>query len=467
MNQYRFALDKSSKKHVCPSCEKRRFVRYMDTDTGEYLSERYGRCDREAECSYHKRPYQKQMPVNEYGLSIIAERKPPPSIPDFVLNGTLRNYKMNNFVKNLSERIPYPFDQQSVDQVCNLYKIGTIRDGYMAGAVTFPYIDIDGVTRAIQIRQYDKNNHGTKTTFVHSLLKSHFDKLGQVLPDWLSEYMKSDSVVSCLFGEHLLKAYPDRPVNIVEAPKTAIIATLYFGHPDTDPDVPIWLASFNLSALNFARCKVLRSRKVTLFPDLSVDGTAFRRWKSKAVELSELVPSSRWMVSRMLEDSTSSEDRVKGADIADYLVKLDWREIRQGDKGDTLPMTPTDAADDQEECAFVELMQFFELCKHEGADMSNNRVITGKPIDLPDEIADLQMFFDTCTFPATPFRLDGAVITDCDTFTRAHISFLRTSKRAVYKEPYLKRLRRLKAFMEATGSDVGAPAANGTEMVND
>jgi hypothetical protein len=400
------------------------------------------------------------MPDDEYGLSTIPESKPPPSIPDFVLDGTLRNYEMNNFVINLTERIPYPFDQNNVDQVCNLYKIGTIRDGYMAGAVTFPYIDIDGVTRAIQIRQYDKNNHGTKTTFVHSLLKSHFDKLGKEVPDWLTAYMKSDAVVSCLFGEHLLKVYPDRPVNIVEAPKTAIIATLFFGHPDTDPDVPIWLASFNLSALNFARCKVLRSRKVTLFPDLSVDGTAFRRWKSKAVELSELVPSSHWMVSRMLEDLASSEERVKGADIADYLVKLDWRKIRQGDKGDTLPVTPTDAADVQQERAFLELVQFFDHCKFQGVKMDNNNERTAIPTDLPDEIADLQMFFRSCTFPATPFRLDGAVITDCDTFTRGHISFLRASKRAVYKEPYLKRLRRLKAFMEATGSDAN-------EMKND
>jgi hypothetical protein len=98
-------------------------------------------------------------------------------------------------------------------------------------------------------------------------------------------------------------------------------------------------------------------------------------------------------------------------------------------------------------------MQFFELCKNEGADMSSNNERTPIPADLPDEIADLQMFFDTCTFPTEPIVLDGAVITDCDTFTRAHSSFLRTSKRAVYKEPYLKRLRRLKAFMEATGSD--------------
>jgi hypothetical protein len=72
----------------------------------------------------------------------------------------------------------------------------------------------------------------------------------------------------------------------------------------------------------------------------------------------------------MLEDSASSEDRVKGADIADYLVKLDWREIRQGD---TLPITPTDAADVRQERAFVELMQFFDQCKFQGVKMGNNK----------------------------------------------------------------------------------------------
>ena len=52
------------------------------------------------------------------------------------------------------------------------------------------------------------------------------------LPNWLTPYKKNESKVSCLFGEHLLSKYPHNPIALVEAPKTAIYSTLYFGTPE-------------------------------------------------------------------------------------------------------------------------------------------------------------------------------------------------------------------------------------------
>ena len=56
MNEYRYILEKGSRKHFCPSCKKKRFVRYIDTYTGEYLPEEYGRCDK-GDGHYFLNPY--------------------------------------------------------------------------------------------------------------------------------------------------------------------------------------------------------------------------------------------------------------------------------------------------------------------------------------------------------------------------------------------------------------------------
>jgi hypothetical protein len=56
MKQYKFSLDKGSKKFFCPKCNKRTFVKYIDTETGSYLNDEFGRCDSETNCGYHSTP---------------------------------------------------------------------------------------------------------------------------------------------------------------------------------------------------------------------------------------------------------------------------------------------------------------------------------------------------------------------------------------------------------------------------
>ena len=57
MSNYKYILDKSSKKYVCPQCNKKRFVRYIDTETKEYLPNEFGTCDRLINCGYGNNPY--------------------------------------------------------------------------------------------------------------------------------------------------------------------------------------------------------------------------------------------------------------------------------------------------------------------------------------------------------------------------------------------------------------------------
>src|SRR5665213_179708 len=55
---YKFQLDTSSKKVICPGCHQRRAVRYKDSETGEFFPDIVVRCDRENSCGYHYTPKQ-------------------------------------------------------------------------------------------------------------------------------------------------------------------------------------------------------------------------------------------------------------------------------------------------------------------------------------------------------------------------------------------------------------------------
>jgi hypothetical protein len=274
------------KKHPCPSCGKKRFVRFVNVETGEYLPGKYGRCDREINCDYHLNPYKDDFSKNQKvheparlhnNLSRRAESKSvqhsiePARIPDEILRDTLRGYEENTFIQNLLQRIPYPIDKEDLEKVIALYFLGTVRHGYRKNAVTFPFIARDGSVRAIQVKQFDQANHTVATDFLHSVIEKHFQKKRKPLPEWLESYRKSETKVSCLFGEHLLGKYPANPVALVEAPKTAIYGTLYFGFPERPTNL-IWLAAYNLSSLTIEKCRVLSGRKVFLFPDLSANG---------------------------------------------------------------------------------------------------------------------------------------------------------------------------------------------------
>jgi len=387
--EYRYKLDRSSKKVICPSCKKKTFVLYIDTLTGEILPENYGRCDRESKCNHkelppletkclfvpfdsikeHKASFQiiakgrfYYLPqsqvfeintsgayVSEFILKSEMTENPPPFIesdikyfnslnnsykvtpqqqapklsfiPDSILKATLKGYESNVFINNLMKYENTPFNASDISKAISLYYLGTITKGVNKGAICFPFIDINGKVRTIQAKQFDSENHTTKTTFIHAIMQQHYKNENLPFPLWLNDYLNNEKFVSCLFGEHLLKKYPTNPVALVEAPKSAIYSTLFFGFPD-NPKNYIWLSTYNLSSLTLEKCEVLQGRNVVLFPDLSKDGKAFDLWHTKANEFKKAIPNTNFNVSDLLEKNATAEQKNKGLDIADYLIKI-------------------------------------------------------------------------------------------------------------------------------------------------
>lgn len=463
---HRYSLEKGSKKHHCPDCNKKTFVLYIDTETGDYLPEQYGRCDRESKCSYHLNPYldgyakaiweQEQKVTGVTKVTVLKQKyfrtqpkpqpTPEPVFFDFeTFKQTLQpeRYEKNTFIQNLFYRVQFPFEVDEVTKVIQLYRLGTVANGYRAGANTFPFIDIKGNVRAVQVKQFDEQNHTTGTDFLHSIIEKHHTRNNKPLPEWLEAYTKQDKRISCLFGEHLLSKYHSNPVALVEAPKTAVYGTLYFGLPET-PESLIWLAVYNKSSFSFDKLKVLQGRFVYVFPDLSKDGNTFKEWETKAKEYESRLPGIRFIFSDLLEQLAPERDKSEGNDLADYLIKQDWRLFRKRNIQEQPPqpeperVTKVTKVTHQQNIIFshAEPLPKVEVFK------------TEQPQNWSNDIAELESYFAGIELPTQPVKLNRcSTITDCSLFIESHFATVKANNGKRTFLPYLNRLQELKQVL--------------------
>ncbi|MBN1279718.1 MAG: hypothetical protein JW989_08120 [Chlorobiaceae bacterium] len=291
---FRYRLERGGVKYACPACrQQRRFVRYVDTLTGEQVADEVGRCDREDSCGYHLRPSEYFRQTGTKPPTAAARRKEPmpepePSSIDAETAGrSLTGYGHNNFALWLCS----VFGEEIAFRLVDAYHVGTSR--HWPGASIFWQQDVTGKIRGGKIMLYDAVtgrrvkepfNH---VTWVHKALKIELYHLRQ-----------------CLFGEHLLAADPVKPVAVVESEKTAIVAAGFM------PEY-IWTATAGKGNLKVVKLGLLRGREVTLFPDLG----AFEKWKAAVDQM----PGVR--VSDVLERRASEEDRVAGLDLADFILR--------------------------------------------------------------------------------------------------------------------------------------------------
>lgn len=347
---YRYRLASNTVQKIdCPFCRaKKHWQRYIDVETGEVLPENHGRCDNSDKCGKWITPkdtgYSKticeQEKRSDFELFLKHknhsqnETKTEPiyfNYETFQYTLAKERYEKNVFVQNLIKNIQFPFPRNEVEKTLQLYKSGTITKGYMRGAITFPFIDAQGNVRAIQVKEFDKQNHTKATDYLHSIIIKHYNRNDIQLPKWLEEYSNQQKFVSCIFGEHLLSIYKSNPIALVEAPKTAIYGALYFGLPESE-DSFIWLAVYNKSSFSFDKLKVLEGRKVIVFPDLSKKGDTYKEWQEKSKQYEKQLKNTRFIFSDLLEKYASDEERNRGLDIADFLIKQDWRLYRKNYK---------------------------------------------------------------------------------------------------------------------------------------
>ena len=314
----RYTLEPGSRKHVCPACQKRRFVKYIDEQTGDYLNPNVGRCDREHSCGYH-------LPPREYfdaggdrpdSLSIQHHTVAMPK-KNYTLNpepmfNTLDKYDNNQLLLWLAT-LP-GWDSERAHAAATRYNVGTGRKAY-DGAAIFWQVDEKQRVRTGKIIRYNsktgkrvKDVSALNYNFIHKLL----ERAGKLPENY--------ELLQCLYGAHLLPAEPDKPVAIVESEKTAIIASEYF------PDM-LWLAcggagminhSKRINALEYHILDAVKGRDVTLYPD----NGQYQQWKLIADKYG-------FQISELLEQHGIDD----GSDLADYLQLYDVREFLSNSAG--------------------------------------------------------------------------------------------------------------------------------------
>ena len=117
--QYKYKLDKSSKKFTCPNCNKKTLVRFVNVHSEGYSDTEDGRCDRESKCGYFKKPSNNSVVLVEKKHNTSFQK---PSYHNLdVLRKYGNNYKQNNFITYLLKYFA-PID---VKQAIRKYFIAT------------------------------------------------------------------------------------------------------------------------------------------------------------------------------------------------------------------------------------------------------------------------------------------------------------------------------------------------------
>ena len=307
---HRFILEPykgPSTRHTCPQCSKpREFARYVDTTTGELLPEHVGKCNRADACGHHYPPrdYFRDNgthPIEADGRAWTPKPEPPPFPPHLHKRAEVAALRAHPERNNLAAYWRDRIGAERWNTVARDYALGTWPSGSLAGAAIYWQVDHLGNVKAGKVMQYDpstgKRVHGAQS-WVHALTGG--------IPE-------GSRLEQCLYGEHLLKSWPmDAPVAVVESEKTAMIAAALV------PSI-LWVAVGAVGAFTLAKLQALTGRKVLAFPDLSRDGSAFTKWREKAVEIGHLFDAVH--VSDLLEHMATDADREAGLDIGDYLLR--------------------------------------------------------------------------------------------------------------------------------------------------
>lgn len=360
METFKYSLDKSSRKYICPCCDNKTFVLYIDNETGSYFSNQFGRCDREEKCKCHKAPPAgkkayfikflalksisdkafKLTDVNGIILivpksQILGHEKNGCWITEWFLKSTTFQYMGNEsryFTNGLSfeniiiNKEPSPsiapsfhslellekmyIQYQQIDNFTRfLLTKFTTQEVFKAMQnyfITGTNLCWNGATAFFQIDDKEQIRACKIMNYNQRTGKRIKTIEGKGLINWLHKITKEldFNLVQCLFGLHLIIEDFHKVICIVESEKTAIIMSIIF------PDC-LWMACGSVGNFKEEFLKPIKHRKIIAYPDKG----EFNNWYKKALQLNS--KGFKITVSNLVENM----DCENGFDLVDYYEK--------------------------------------------------------------------------------------------------------------------------------------------------
>lgn len=285
--QFKYILDKSSKKFKCPKCNSLRYVRFINRETSEYTDYDFGRCDREQECGYFNLPSSNTKSIT-YSSFYETKTTVPSYLDSQLVSKTLTQHENNNFIHYLKRL----FNEEKVDDAIKKYKIGTSK--HYTNSTVFWQIDNNKLVHTGKVMAYDPISG-----------KRIKNELGKSMINWVHKIIKKENYIlkQCLFGLHLVDS-ETKTIHLVESEKTAVIMSILI------PEFT-WLATGSNGNFNTNLLEPIKSIKIIALPDVG----EYLNWFEKAKQFNK--SGFKINVSDFIEKNNNA---IKGWDLVDLIT---------------------------------------------------------------------------------------------------------------------------------------------------
>lgn len=301
---YKYGLEVGAKKHHCPSCTKKTFVRYVFSGTRDYVGEEFGRCDRENNCGYHRIP---GADTPEPPHPLIKKELPTPKtiFPDSEYLKKIRNTQPANFGKFCADQLGISAEHLRNWGVGGHWKFTAFILATREQAINVKFVAYTPEGK----RDKSEGTQGAPKYIPHYLGKSYLrsqkiETDNARLEDW-QDYFKFNR---CFYGEHLWD--PTKNTCLVESEKTAVIAAFFF--PDYN-----WLATGGNHGMMFEQFQIFNGYKGRIWNIVDNDSAGYL--KSKTIQWLDRMAEMRDNPDEILSVNLL-EGRPLGWDLADAII---------------------------------------------------------------------------------------------------------------------------------------------------